>query len=358
MITHRDGKGNPIGGTAITKDTLNYKGSSLFAAYKALWDAVHEYDMGIMPNNKRVQHAFDALATFPFEDVVNIMPDYIRKLVRAQLGLNYLPYTVKQLEAIKQLTTKYPTTKEEKTLINNLLTVINKLVDSLPNGKNILPSIPHAEVIQLIETLAKLLYTLNIKHLWIVSESALVALEKAKIYLGIPYPPVEAAIDYIKRHYALTGKPTKTMEQQLVDDISTLMMYQYPHPEMVLALENAERVLDVYYTETQASKLFVDDMRYRIKRYIGLSTEKLTARLVEWFRNKEHVPKVEEQKETAAEVYARFLKALQVYQLTAQGIQELLELAAQLKAMPYSEVANLKAFHENIYLVDRIKVQP
>lgn len=341
----------------MNKDTLNYKGSSLFEAYKALWDAIHDYDTGITPTNKAVEHAFNYLSTFPFDKVCEIMTDYVRKLVKQQLGLTYLPYTKQQQQALSNLLDKYPTTEQEKQQIQQLMTVARKLIDVLPELPTTEALVSHTTILGYIDQLTEQLYKLEVRFLWIVSESVAYALAKAKTYLGRENVKVETAIDYINLYHKRYGKPEKTLEQQLVEDISVLMMYNYPHPQMVLALENAEKVLDLYYTETDASKLFVDDMRYKIKRYIGHATEVLGSHLIQWFRQPPKV-ETEEPETTVEQQYQDFLTKLNHYQMYGDNLQAVLEAAKALKLLPYQQVAQLPNFITNMNIADNLQPFP
>ena len=290
------------------------------------------------------------------------MTDYIRKLVKQQLGLMYLPYTKEQQKALHNLLDKYPTTNEAKTLVELVMNHAKVLISVLPENASTEPTVSHTTILKHIDGLCSHLYKLPVAHLWIVSESVIYALSKAKLYLGRPNEKVDTAIEYIREYHAKYGKPTKTFEQQLVEDITTLSLYNYPHPEMTIAMENAEKVLDLYYTETEASKLFITDMRYKIKRYLGLAYETLGVELINRFKypaKKDTQPKAK----TIDEIYQELVMAISQYEKDKDNLQQVLELATLIRSYPYKDVEHLPDIKTYLNMVDNIhpfkpKVQP
>lgn len=342
----------------VREDVFNYQGGSLFVAYKQLWDAVHDFDLGIAPNNTSVEHAFAGLSTFAIDDIVPLMTDYIRKLLRVQLGVLFLPYTIKQQNAIRRLRYLYPLQEEDKQRILKLQAYAETLIRAM--------DVPYTDEEGLqkyrafehyITKLVNLLYTVPKDQLWVVYERAQYALWRTREYKKDDNK-INTALEYLAKYKKQsTDLVDKTFEAQLVDDITTCLIYSYPHPEMVLALENALNILDLYYTQVEASKLFIYDVRHKIKRYLLNATNTLDPRLIEWFRNGQRHKLDEEatkEPETIEHLYQVFLETLNHYQVTGKGYQSLVEQAYELKRRPYDDVRNLPSFIENMNIVENI----
>lgn len=338
-------------------------GVSLFTSYKTLWETVHTFDHTLTPNTLAIEHALSVLRTFPFDKVTEIMTDHVRKLTARFLGLMYLPYNTKQNNAIQHLLYHYPTTETDKELITTVQTRSQRLRDFVDAEFKVKDKYPlRKQATAFVTELTDVLYDIPAKHLWIVVDELRHHLTLAKEFLGDDNS-ILTALDYLfKYKESLRDKDFESFEQQLVNDITILLAHKGHHPQIVMALENALNVLSLYYTPVTASKLFIQDVEYQMRRYIAFAEQALGSRLMTWFRNETwkqiDTTSEEEVIDTEMEVntlYQTFLSTLNQYQQFGTHRKELFEYATKLKSLPYNMVSGLRGFATNMIIVDNIQ---
>lgn len=288
--------------------------------------------------------------------MVRLFNDHFRKQLRFQLKHLFLSYTNKQWHAIDRLLNNYPGTKEQKESIETVIKITDKLTDLEASGimdKDRL-AIRH-QVERLLVELCKRTFEIPKEHLWIVSDKVHHVLYITKGYY--PYTETELTLGYLDKYHDVYPSERLPFEQQLVEDVTQLSILSFIHPEAVIALEKALDLFDLYYTEVEVSKLFIDDVVYKIKRYLAKARESLNKGLIDRFRNRQvalELNKVEDTTETVESLYRRFLDALNQYQVSGQGLYELLSLYHELQKRPYKEVMYLPGFSRKMALVSEI----
>lgn len=291
------------------QDTLNHEGISLFDSYQTLWQAVHENETDILPQKETIENAMRMLATYPFEEVSRVMTDYVRSRSARILGLLFSPYSKKQNEALQRLLHQYPSSKEDKTLLDDLIGKLNKINTYLEETDDDVALTQFKPMLSLIKDTCKLVYSVPVKYLWIIADKTSSTLNRVYTYNG-EIPEVKAVMGYLAE-YRSNATRLKAFELQLIDDISTILVFTYPHPQMVIAIENAINTLSLYYSPIQASTLFIDDTEYKMKRYLEHAKEYLGEQLINRFR---HCQKEDNEKEyTPAEIYQRMVNNLNRY---------------------------------------------
>ena len=329
---------------------VNYQGVSLLATYAALWKAVHEYDKHVTANNLTIEHYFNQLATFPFQDVVDLFSDYVRKLVRNFLGLMYLPYTQAQSTSIQHLRNSYPIEEEDVKHIRLIRKYSRSLTEDVKQVITSSEIIPNRPLSQHFDTLLKMVYDCPEKYLWIVKpdiETLMGLLER----LFVKDNRIETLSKYLKGKFKDLPQ-LKDFDGQLVEDITNCLLYTHPHPEMYLALENAKKILSLYYTPVDAAKLFIYNVEYKINRYLDSSYYKLDKYLIDWFRNPLNYQK--EKELTIEQKYQRFLTVLDQYRSTGFDLKTVLEYGNELRNLPYDQVSELPGFVTNMKYVDQL----
>lgn len=335
-------------------------GVSLFATYREVWQSLLEFDTQLATENHAVVGFLRKLSTFRFKDIVEVMTDYTRKLSAKYAGLFHLPYTTRQLQAIERLTNHYPTDPEIKDNITSLISTLEIFRGLVGLIKQ------ESTYKQAVSKALPLLYKVPSEYLWFIKDSVANRLTEAKDVLGDDIS-ILTALDYLSKYKQPFETEYDSFEGQLVSDISTLLAYRAPHPEIVIALENALRILNQYYTPTAASRLFIDDVFYKIRLYIDTSLKAIAPEVMEWFRNKgweDNTSDVSEDidinklsKDEIINLYQRFIKALNYYQLYNDKEQKVYELATLLKQLPFDKVSFLfpHGFVENLAIVDNIQ---
>lgn len=329
-------------------DVFNYQGVSLLATYTSLWKAVNEYDKNVTANNLTVEHYFNEIATFPFKDVADIFTDYLRKLVRNFIGLMYLPYTQAQANSVYNLRNIYPVAENDFKLIELMRKYIRALGEDINKLVSTTELVPNKPFGKYLDNLLNMVYDCPEQYLWVVKpelDTLLKQIEK----LIVKDNRIETVKLYLNGKLK-ESKLNKDFDGQLVEDITNCLLYTHPHPEMYLALENAKKILSLYYTPVDAAKLFISNVEYKINRYLDLVYNKLDKQLLDWFRSPHH-EKAEEQL-TTQEKYKRFLTALDKYRATNTGLKLVLEYGNELRNLPYHEVSELAGFMENMKYVD------
>ena len=301
-------------------------------------------------NNLTIEHYFNRLATFPFQDVVDVFSDYLRKLVRNFLGLMYLPYTQAQSTSIQHLRNSYPIEEEDVKHIRLIRKYSRSLTEDVKQVITSSEIIPNRPLSQHFNTLLKMVYDCPEKYLWVIKPDIEV-LMKLLERLFVKDNRIETLSKY------LTGKfkdlpQLKDFDGQLVEDITNCLLYTYPHPEMYIALENAKKILSLYYTPVDAAKLFIYNVEYKINRYLDSSYYKLDKYLIDWFRNPLNYQK--EKELTIEQKYQRFLTALDRYRSTGFDLKIVLEYGNELRNLPYDQVSELPGFVTNMKYVDQL----
>lgn len=294
--------------------------------------------------------------------------DYIRELDRTHLLKTCLPYTEKQAEVIKRLLTAYSTdinVKEQIAELDKDISTIQLTVRSFPNDVNGL--LRYKPVYEQIDKFVSDVYKLPANQVWVRIQSIIETIELIMTYVGND-TKLKTLVKYLSPYKQdLQSGKIKTFESQLVSDITTLLMYDYHHPETVLALEQAKKVLSFYYTPTEASKLFVIDVISKIDNYIADAVKSLPKSLIERFKagkvlikdsdgdtDIDEQEKINRRKLEIARMYERFVEALHAYMNYKTEKQTLIECATMLEAYPYKDVAHLVNLQSNLEIYHAI----
>ena len=301
-------------------------------------------------NNLTIEHYFNQLATFPFQDVVDVFSDYVRKLVRNFLGLMYLPYTQTQSTSIQHLRNSYPINEEDVKLIRLIRKYSRSLTEDVKQVITSSEIIPNRPLSQHFDTLLKMVYDCPEKNLWVIKPDIEV-LMKLLERLFVKDNRIETLSKYLKGKFKDLPQ-LKDFDGQLVEDITNCLLYTHPHPEMYIALENAKKILSLYYTPVDAAKLFIYNVEYKINRYLDSSYYKLDKYLIDWFRNPLNYQK--EKELTIEQKYQRFLTALDQYRSTGFDLKTVLEYGNELRNLPYDQVSELPGFVTNMKYVDQL----
>lgn len=346
-------KGEVVESHLHPKDFVNSKGTSLFETYRSLWDSVNEYDMKITVDNTSVKNKFNQFIHFPFKEVANIMSDYVRKLLRFQLRFLFLPYTLRQAEAVSRLKKGYPDT-DAYNLIKEIIRLCDTL-DGFYTGALVdkLTANDKEALNRYIKSLTEKVYHLPVKVLWVITPRVLHTLTVYEPIVKLQHLDVAKA--YLEKYKKEYGFEIRPLEEQIVEDITQLSSMNLIHPDVYLALENALYLLGIYYGPVEASKLFIDNVEYKIKRYLAKAREELGPKLIDEFRNELVAYKQPEvPKPTVEELYQTFLVYLNEYQTYGENLPRLLEAAEELRALPYKDVGHLPGLHAKLLLVENI----
>lgn len=316
-------------------DTFGFNGKSLFQSYQRLWKAAHEYEMDVLVDNKAVESAFHEMVYFPFNKVSQVFTDSLRQLVSNALGFRFHAYSHKQAEAIERLRYYYPTESDNVMIIKMIqqeLYDVNKAIDIArccnTNERK-------------FDKVIEAVYRLPVNYLWIIARSVINTAKKMKRQTY----QISGVVQYLKDHSVYHLDIIPDFEQQLVNDISTICVYSYPHPEHVLAAEKAVKVLTLYYTPVEASKLFVENVMYKLQRYVQINTARLSEKLIEYFRK--YSPN-EKQTTTLEERYRLFIQAANEYIRRGMQKQYFMEEFLYFNALPKSISAVLPLFEVNM----------
>lgn len=335
------------------RDYVNSKGVSLFDTYRVLWNAVNEYDMKITVDTTTVANTFRRFIYFPFEEVARVMSDHVRKLLRFQLRFLFLPYTKRQAVAINRLKTQYPKTEQDKLALNAIFEDCDKLDGFYTQSLISLSSADRMVLEKTVTSLNEKVFELNQKQLWIVLPRVTHTLSSTAKYLN--ESKTEVTLGYLDKYKKEYGYEILAFEDQLIEDITQLSSLNLIHPDVYLALEEALHLLELYYTPIAASKLFIDNVEYKIKRYLAKAREELGIGLIEEFRHPQQlIENQSEEKLTVEKQYKEFLILFNEYQTTGKGLYRLLEATAELKKLPYDEIEHLAGFAQKIAIVESI----
>nr|DAS95001.1 MAG TPA: hypothetical protein [Caudoviricetes sp.] len=262
----------------------------------------------------------------------------------------YLPYTQAQSTSIQHLRNSYPINEEDVKLIRLIRKYSRSLTEDVKQVITSSEIIPNRPLSQHFDTLLKMVYDCPEKHLWVIKPDIEV-LMKLLERLFVKDNRIETLSKYLKGKFKDLPQ-LKDFDGQLVEDITNCLLYTHPHPEMYIALENAKKILSLYYTPVDAAKLFIYNVEYKINRYLDSSYYKLDKYLIDWFRNLLNYQK--EKELTIEQKYQRFLTALDRYRSTGFDLKIVLEYGNELRNLPYDQVSELPGFVTNMKYVDQL----
>lgn len=248
-------------------------GTSLHDNYTKLWGLVNDYKDDVMRDNISVNSSFKDFYNHPFSEVAGIMTQEMRENLTRTLGLGFSPYTQRQAASIYNLRNRYPTKVEDIKTVKTILDLLEKRYEC----KN------QCDKVTLVKTINKVLCTLDQKYLWIVS---------GKVYKyynslsgEVEHKEVEAALEYLTEYSRLISKDKlQELDAQFIDDVTNLIPFTYPHPEVYLAFTNALLFIELYYGSIKGSKLFSTDVVGIMKRYLLRFEENPGLSFLEKFR--------------------------------------------------------------------------
>lgn len=320
----------------LTKDIYDFRNNSLIETYKQIWVK----SQGLRHGNgdtKDLMLAFDKLKTFPFVSVVNLMSDYMRDLLRNQLGFLGNPYTNQHLEAIDRLLTKYPDNTDTIKQLDNVNTLVDDLYQLLQNELVLVHQVS-AKLVDLIEVI----YQIPSQYLWerLPKVYALIdtLMNQVKSSWFNDHHALDALHQYLKLQVEQNTTPSHDMETQYVRDVSLLLQWNYPHPEVILAMEKAFAYMKMKYTQTEINKLFITNVVGKIKTLLKQG-EQIDFMVMNWFK-RYRLGEIEVEMESLTEeakaeaVYQRLKEEVVIWQLYGQNKQALSEVLAKVKAIP------------------------
>lgn len=306
---------------------------------------------------------FNKFATFPFAKVVKMFDDETRALASKYLGITYLPYSEKQLEVINRSMTAYPYTEkvrdEIKSLTSHLKSLERKIALAINQSQRDYLFADKTFIKEVEETSIKV-YDIPTGYFWMIVSLVEKTYTSMKLCKDAENT-VNAVLNYVADYRKNTLANYDDFEQQLVADITTLMIYSYPHPEMVLAVERLKKVLELYYAPTEYSKLFMQDIEAKMKRYIVESRRKLGKELMDIFEFPEPKP-VSEGEEYRLLVQRWLNYVMYIRDVTtnthrvAETKQYLYEETTYFRSLPYRVTEELVDFDTIIKLADSLAV--
>nr|DAS75684.1 MAG TPA: hypothetical protein [Caudoviricetes sp.] len=338
-------------------DTTNYQGVSLFETYQELWRAINNREIGVSENGAHIKQYYDLLSTFPFIRVAEILSNEVRRGIKDYLPLLYLPYTMEQAKALNRLRTIYPTTKAEKQPIIDIINNVTAIETALEEYKDLEDKLPlYRPLMKYIDVINSLLYQIDNKFLWIVIGRIEVCYHYLSKQIG-KHNGVDTAREHIRYVKEKQAERLQSFEKQLVEDVTTCLVFRTAHPDMVLALENAVKVLNLFYTPVEASKLFIDNVAYKLDRYIKESRLALGEPLMKIFTEGSKYDHEVSTANDAKTIYQKMLDEIKTYQQSKQvsTLQKLLELHHALSEFPFKETQHLAGFTENMWYVSRLQ---
>lgn len=344
----------------VANDVFNYQGVSLLETLKSLWQAIQDYDLHATEDKTKIQYYYQLLTTFPFHAVSISLNDYMRKMMRNALGKMYLAYTTKQDNGISNLRQHYPVDEvsykivrwvkeESQTFIKEMEGIIEK--------KTI---IYQDNIVAGVDRIVAGIYKIRDEHLWVVASDVVRLLTLAKQLLNKSTTRIDVVEEFLanklKDNHLLSS-----FNEQIVKDISDTISFKDPHPEVYLALENGQKVLRLFYTIEDASKLFINDVESKIQQYLDRCKNQLDSQLIDYFRqgkDRQIDPDTKPEDLPIDIRYKRFLTALDKYRATGEGLQFILEEGHVFKQFSYDEVYHLANFADNMkYITALIRSQ-
>lgn len=347
----------------VSSDTFNYLGESLFSVYKTFWKNLHDVDLNLNDYRDALGMGFNKFSTFPFAKVVKMFDDETRALASKYLGITYLPYSEKQLEVINRSMTAYPYTEKARDEIKTLTTLLKSLETKIATAIHQAQRdylFADKTFISEVEEASMKVYDIPTTYFWMIVslvEKTYTSMKLCKDAENM----VNAVLQYVSDYRKNTLSNLDDFEQQLVADITTLMIYSYPHPEMVLAVERLKKVLELYYAPTEYSKLFMQDIETKMKRYIVESRRLLGKELMDVFEFPE--PKAASEEDTRRVLVERWLHYLTYIRSmvdnpskVTETKQYLYEETTYFRSLPYRVTEDLKDFDKTIKLADSLVV--
>ena len=242
----------------IVKEDINgVNGSSLHDHYSKLWTMINEYDMNIMMDNTSINNAFKEFYNYPFSKVAEILTDEMRENLRRVLGLGFSPYTKRQAISVYNLRNRYPVKEEEIKAVKSILSLLENRYTCKTN----------CDKLELVKTINKILCVLNQKYLWMVADKVIEyysALDSI-----IDHKEIDSALEYLNEYKkTISENNLLDTDAQFIDDVTNLIPFTYPHPEVYFAFVNALKFINLYYGSIKGSKLFSTDVVGIMKRYL------------------------------------------------------------------------------------------
>lgn len=241
----------------VKEDIKGVNGNSLHDHYSKLWTMVNEYNMNIMMDNTSINNAFKEFYNYPFSKIAEILTDEMRENLTRVLGLGFPPYTKRQAISVYNLRNRYPVKEEEIKAVKNILSLLESRYTCKTN----------CDKLELVKTINKILCVLNQKYLWMVADKVIEyyrALDSI-----IDHKEIDSALEYLNEYKKTISKDELLdIDAQFVDDVTNLIPFTYPHPEVYFAFVNALKFINLYYGPIKGSKLFSTDVVGIMKRYL------------------------------------------------------------------------------------------
>lgn len=241
----------------VREDINGVNGSSLHDHYSKLWTMINEYDMNIMMDNTSINNAFKEFYNYPFSKVAEILTDEMRENLRRVLGLGFSPYTKRQAISVYNLRNRYPVKEKEIKAVKSILSLLENRYTCKTN----------CDKLELVKTINKILCVLNQKYLWMVADKVIEYYSALDTI--IDHKEIDSALEYLNEYKKTISEDNLLdTDAQFIDDVTNLIPFTYPHPEVYFAFVNALKFINLYYGSIKGSKLFSTDVVGIMKRYL------------------------------------------------------------------------------------------
>lgn len=241
----------------VKEDVKGVNGNSLHDHYSKLWTMVNEYNMNIMMDSTSINNAFKEFYNYPFSKIAEILTDEMRENLTRVLGLGFPPYTKRQAISVYNLRNRYPVKENDIKMVKGILSLLERRYTCKTN----------CDKLELVKTINKLLCVVNQNYLWMVADK--VMSYYSALDSDIDHKEIDSALEYLNEYKKSNSKvELLDIDAQFIDDVTNLIPFTYPHPEVYFAFVNALLFINLYYGPIKGAKLFSTDVVGIMKRYL------------------------------------------------------------------------------------------
>lgn len=311
--------------------------------------------MGLTVDTTAIQAQFNKLATFPFDNVVEIMTNHVRELLKRALHLSYLPYTEKQQIALYNTLNRYPLESDVITQLKEVRQLVSTIDNQVVNASTI-ERLSQAD--GNIFKLSEIVYQIPDRYYWMVA--AELHTLYTKLHDLAPHDvTINTVREYLKAHHLRkTTAKLADLDIQVSDDVTALCYtYTYPHPEVYFALLKANEFMRTFYGEIRASMLFIYDVNFKVAEYLEKVRNTFDGIILDAVYQRLYPSETKHREYTTSELVTLLVRTIAEYQQhPAPSLKQMvLEYAEALMQKPYHELRHYKDLNQYLDTVDKIR---